>query len=243
VNNIRSVLQEFDALITQGESIEVELKPQITSAYNWVQERVRHEQILESIVRDVQAFEQWKYQVSTFVDHALPTLDVTKMIFVGDCRNLRPKQLPTIIGQLRGLREAFAKGYYRPLQQRIYDEVGTTYLSDAEELLGSSGKSGMKEANTACLYAGIALESSLVSLCATRGIEITKKDGQRKRAAELLELLKIHNGIDANSAKRLHTYLELRNESAHGNWEQVTEVAVQEMIIGVRGFIANCETI
>lgn len=239
MNSRHSVLQEFDALIAQAESFEVEFNPQITSSYNWVQDRVRHQQIIEPIVRDVQAFEQWKYQAATLVDHALPTLDSTKLLFVVNCRSLRPKGLPSTIGQLKGLREAFARGYYKPLQQRIYDEVGSSYLSEAEELLSSVEKSSLKEANTACLYAGIALESQLVSLCTTRGIEITKKDGQRKKAAELLEHLKDNGGVDSNTAKRLHTYLELRNQSAHGNWEQVTDVAVQEMIIGVRGFIAN----
>lgn len=239
MNSRHSVLQEFDELIAQAESFEVELNPQITSSYNWVQDRVRHQQIIEPVVRDVQAFEQWKYQVATFVDHALPTLDATKLQFVVSCRSLRPRGLASTIGQLKGLREAFARGYYRPLQQRIYDEVGSSYLSEAEELLSSVEKSGLKEANTACLYAGIALESKLVSLCTAKSMDITKKDGQRKKAAELLENLKDVGGVDSNTAKRLHTYLELRNQSAHGNWDQVSDVAVQEMIIGVRGFIVN----
>ncbi len=239
MNSRNSVLQEFDSLIAQAETFEVELNPQITSSYSWVQDRVRHQKIIEPIVRDVQAFEQWKYQVATLVDHALPNLDSTKIQFVVSCRSLRPKGFPSTIGQLKGLREAFARGYYRPLQQRIYDEVGISYLSEAEELLSSVEKSGLKEANTACLYAGIALESKLVSLCTTRGLDITKKDGQRKKTAELLETLKNVGGVDVNTAKRLHTYLELRNQSAHGNWEFVSDVAVQEMIVGVRGFIAN----
>lgn len=239
MNSRNSVLQEFDALIAQAETFEVELNPQITSSYSWVQDRVRHQQIIEPIVKDVQAFEQWKYQVATLVDHALPTLDSTKIQFVVSCRLLRPRGFQSAIGQLKGLREAFARGYYRPLQQRIYDEVGISYLSEAEELLSSVEKSGLKEANTACLYAGIALESKLVSLCTTRGLDIAKKDGKRKKTAELLEILKNVGGVDVNTAKRLHTYLELRNQSAHGNWEQVSDVAVQEMIVGVRGFIAN----
>lgn len=239
MNSRNSVLQEFDTLIAQAETFEVELNPQITSSYSWVQDRVRHQQIIEPIVRDVQAFEQWKYQVATLVDHALPTLDSTKIQFVVSCRLLRPRGFQSTIGQLKGLREAFARGYYRPLQQRIYDEVSISYLSEAEELLSSVEKSGLKEANTACLYAGIALESKLVSLCTTRGLDIAKKDGQRKKTAELLEILKNVGGVDVNTAKRLHTYLELRNQSAHGNWELVSDVAVQEMIIGVRGFIAN----
>lgn len=239
MNNQNSVLQEFDSLIAQAETFEVELNPHVTSSYNWVQDCVRHQQIIEPIVRDVQAFEQWKYQVATFVDHALPLADATKIEFVVACRSLRPKGLPSLIGRLKGLRESFARGYYRPLQQRVYSEVGGTYLNEAEELLSSVDKSDMKEANTACLYAGIALESQLVSLCVDRNIDTTKKDGQRKKAAELLEILKAIGGVDPNTAKRLHTYLELRNQSAHGNWEQVSEVAVQEMVVGVRGFISG----
>ena len=239
MNSQRSVLQEFDTLIDQAESFEVELNPQVTSSYSWVQDRVRHQQIIEPIVRDFQAFEQWKFQVATFVDHVLPLADATKIEFVVACRSLRPKGLPSTIGRLRGLRESFARGYYRPLQQRIYAEVGGTYLNEAEELLSSVEKSDLKEANTACLYAGIALESQLVSLCTAANIDTAKKDGQRKKAAELLENLKDAGRIDPNTAKRLHTYLELRNQSAHGNWEQISEVAVQEMIVGVRGFISG----
>lgn len=235
--NQLSVLQEFDALIAQAESFEVELNPQVTSSYNWVQDRVRHHRIIEPIVRDVQGFEQWKYQVATFVDHALPLADSTKIGFVVACRSLRPKGLQSTIGQLKGLRESFARGYYRPLQQRIYAEVGGTYLNEAEELLSSVDKSDLKEANTACLYAGIALESQLVSLCAAVNIDTKKKDGQRKKTSELLEHLKDAGTVDSNTAKRLHTYLELRNQSAHGNWEQISEIAVKEMIVGVRGLI------
>jgi uncharacterized protein YutE (UPF0331/DUF86 family) len=233
----QSVLQEFDVLIAQAESFEVERNPQVTSSYNWVQDRVRHHQIIEPIVRDVQGFEQWKYQVATFVDHALPLADGTKVAFVVACRTLLPGGIQSTIGRLRGLRESFARGYYRPLQQRVYAEVGGTYLNEAEGLLSSVDKSDLKEANTACLYAGIALESQLVSLCAAANIDIKKKDGQRKKAAELLEQLKDAGTVDANTAKRLHTYLELRNQSAHGNWEQVSEIAVKEMIVGVRGLI------
>lgn len=233
----QSVLQEFDALIAQAESFEVELNPKITSSHNWVQDRVQHHRIIEPIVRDVQGFEQWKYQVATFVDHALPLADSTKSWFVVACRSLRPNGLQSTIGQLKGLRESFARGYYRPLQQRIYAEVGGTYLNEAEELLSSVDKSDLKEANTACLYAGIALESQLVSLCAAANIDTKKKDGQRKKASELLEHLKDAGTVDSNTAKRLHTYLELRNQSAHGNWEQISEIAVKEMIVGVRGLI------
>jgi uncharacterized protein YutE (UPF0331/DUF86 family) len=76
-----------------------------------------------------------------------------------------------------------------------------------------------------------------VSLCASANIDTKKKDGQRKKAAELLEHLKDAGTVDSNTAKRLHTYLELRNQSAHGNWEQVSEIAVKEMIVGVRGLV------
>ena len=233
----QSVLQEFDALIAQAESFEVEQNPKITSSHNWVQDRVQHHRIVEPIVRDVQGFEQWKYQVATFVDHVLPLGDATKVDFVVSCRSLRPRGMAAAIGRLRGLRESFARGYYRPLQQRVYAEVGGTYLTEAEGLLSSVDRSDLKEANTACLYAGIALESQLVSLCAAANIDTKKKDGQRKKAAELLEQLKDAGTVDANTAKRLHTYLELRNQSAHGNWEQVSEIAVKEMIVGVRGLI------
>lgn len=233
----QSVLHEFDALIAQAESFEVEPNPKITSSHNWVQDRVQHHRIVEPIVRDVQGFEQWKYQVAIFVDHALPPLDATKLSFVMACRSLRPSGLQSTIGRLRGLRESFARGYYHPLQQRVYAEVGGTYLNEAEELLSSVDKSDLKEANTACLYAGIALETQLVSLCAAANIDTKRNDGQRKKAAELLELLKNTGTVDANTAKRLHTYLELRNQSAHGNWDQVSEIAVKEMIVGVRGLV------
>jgi hypothetical protein len=133
-------------------------------------------------------------------------------------------------GLLRALREEFAKGRYRFLDDVIRQEVFGDFLSMAEGLL--------KEApDAAAVLAGGVLEEHLTKLAAKAGVETLGPNGKGKAVENLAADLVKANVLRTSDHKSITSWYALRTDPAHGRFglHQAPEVAA--MIQGVRAFL------
>ena len=146
-------------------------------------------------------------------------------------------KLRYIIGIVRALKDDLENDYLQSLEELIHADVFSDYIEMANYLV----KEGYKDA--AAVIAGSTLESHLRKLCLKNSlsIEYQTKDGKlRPKKADLLnsELTKVgvYNKINH---KQVTAWLGLRNEAAHGNYNEYEIAEVKLMISGINNFIIN----
>ncbi len=94
---------------------------------------------------------------------------------------------------------------------------------------------GYKDA--AAVTVGGVLEGHLRKLCLKHGIEVAKSDGKPVKAAQMnsdLYTTKVYNNGDNKSVT---AWLDLRNNAAHGKYNEYTQEQVELMLMSVRDFI------
>lgn len=123
-------------------------------------------------------------------------------------------------------REDYEGGYLFNVETLVSAEVLDDVLEQAEALL-SSGYRG-----PAGVTVGVALETTLKKLCDREGIPHAKLD---RMNADLAKKGLYNVGMQ----KQITAWADLRNRAAHGQWEQFTAADVEDMIRGVRRFIAD----
>lgn len=123
-------------------------------------------------------------------------------------------------------REDYEGGYLFNVESLVSAEVLDDVLEQAEALLnaGYRGPAGVT--------AGVALETTLKKLCDHEGIPHSKLD---RMNADLAKKGLYNVGMQ----KQITAWADLRNRAAHGQWEQFTAADVEDMIRGVRRFIAD----
>ncbi|MBE0418371.1 MAG: hypothetical protein IBX63_11455 [Coriobacteriia bacterium] len=136
-----------------------------------------------------------------------------------------------LVGVLESLRADVAAGYLEAVSQLIHGEVFGDFLDMAEHLQHE----GYKDA--AAVVAGSALEAHLRTLCDQAGIE-RESNGRVHKADRMnadLARSGVYSGIDQ---KNVTSWLGLRNDAAHGNYESYTADQVRLLVASVRDFIS-----
>ncbi len=129
-------------------------------------------------------------------------------------------------GVFRAAKEDYEAGYLFSIRGLIKAEDSMDALEQANELL----RAGYKD--PACAVAGVALEITLKELCTRNSIALAKLDVMN------IELCK--KGIYNMGVQKLVTaWAHWRNKAAHGEWDQYSNVDVQEMINGITRFVAE----
>lgn len=138
--------------------------------------------------------------------------------FAGNHENL--KNLRAVF---RAAREDFEGGYLIPLRNLVQAEIADSELDQAREL----HKCGYVSA--AAVVAGVVLETTLRTLCASHHIPHGKLD---KMNADLAKA----GQYNALMQKRITALAAIRNSAAHGKPEEFSAVDVAAMIEDVERF-------
>lgn len=147
----------------------------------------------------------------------------------------RSRVRTTLIGQvgsLKALRRDYQDGYLQTVQALVKADVFADFLEMAAHLL----EQGYKD--PAAVLAGGVLEEHLRALCATRGIE-TVTAGRPKKADAMNAELAGASAYNRLDQKSVTAWLDLRNNAAHGKFDQYSKQQVDMMLGGVREFIAR----
>lgn len=131
------------------------------------------------------------------------------------------------------LKSALENDHLVQFEELIHGELFSDFLDMAEHLLAE----GYKDA--AAVIAGGTLESHLRQLCIKNSIPVTvQKHGKQcpKTAAAMNDDLCGAKVYSATQQKLLSSFIDLRNDAAHGDYAKYDALAVRTMTTGIRSF-------
>ena len=144
-----------------------------------------------------------------------------------------------IYGILKGLKDDYESGMLDDLSQMIEANLTYDYMIQAEQLLG--GKHHEYDHVPAAVLAGAVLEDALRRLCQRQEqpIPTEKSNGDRKTLDPLITDLQKRRKFNKAKADQIRSWAKIRNAAAHGNFDEFDRTQVDEMIPGIKKFLAD----
>ncbi len=137
-----------------------------------------------------------------------------------------------LVGLLSALRRDYELGYLESIEELIHANTFSDFIEMATHLL----KNGYKD--PAAVIAGSTLEQHLRELCNKHNIAI-ENNGKPKKSDGLNSELVANSVYSKLDQKSVTSWLGLRNDAAHGNYNNYTKEQVQLMIDSIRDFLAR----
>lgn len=131
-----------------------------------------------------------------------------------------------LIPILKAAYDDFKNGFLTSFKQIVQADVFDSELEQARSLLNSGYK------NSAAVIAGVVLETAIKELCLNNEIELEKK--KLTRLNEDLAKAGVYNPLQQ---KLITAMADIRNNAAHGNYDQFTEENVHRMIEDIERFL------
>ncbi|WP_440095934.1 HEPN domain-containing protein [Acinetobacter baumannii] len=132
--------------------------------------------------------------------------------------------LPVIKATYDDLKNGFLITFKQIVQAEVFDSE----LEQAKSLLESGYK------NAAAVIAGVVLETAIKELCLNNGIDI-----ERKRLTQLNDDLAKASVYNKLQQKQITALADIRNNAAHGNYDEFTKEDVERMINDIERFLLN----
>ena len=141
-------------------------------------------------------------------------------------------KLAGVIGISESLKSDIDSGYMVTLEELVHADVFSDFLEMAEHLLST----GYKDA--AAVIVGSTLESHMKKLCVKHGVA-TEQNGRSRKADTLNADLVKASAYSKLEQKNVTAWLGLRNNAAHGEYDQYEKQQVQMMLMGVQDFMTR----
>jgi hypothetical protein len=212
----QELCERIDALLRKGDQVLSTHKPNPPN-------------VIAFSTLDHGTFVEWQTQCLSFLNGLLPKDHTYVEQFRSEVKIGFRSSVEAGLGVLRALREDIVGGYLRRFATFIQADVFTDFLEMAQHLL----ESGYKDA--AALLSSAVLEQGLRRITMTRGITVRSKDDMgslNQRCADA----GIYNRL---MQKKVQVWNDIRNNAAHGHFDQYTEEDVTAMLSGVRDFLAS----
>jgi hypothetical protein len=136
-----------------------------------------------------------------------------------------------LAGVLNALRDDIEAGYTLRVAALIHADVFGDFLEMAEELLSKNYK------DAAAVIVGSVLEEHLRKLGESAQIAVYLPDGKARKADTINADLVKAGSYNKLEQKSVTAWLGLRNDAAHGHYENYTAEQVAQMVAGVRDFM------
>ena len=132
-------------------------------------------------------------------------------------------------GVLKAAVEDYERGYLIDLRKLVEAEVFDDFLEQANALL-AAGYIG-----PAAVVAGCVLEDSLRKLVESKGLALAARPKLDLMNADLAK-----TGVYSKLIqKRITAIADIRNNAAHGKWDQFKKEDVNDALLWIRGFITD----
>lgn len=211
-----AVIQELDQLLGQ---IEPKVKkPERATGYWFAGTDVERRAMR---TRSIAAIERLAPAGSTYV-HQARALDAKD--------GADGRMVVLLAGIIRGLRDDYAAGYMKTVEELVRAALIADLVGMAEELLSK----GYKDA--AAVITGSVLEEHLRRLATKHDVPVVTK-GRSVRADKLNADLMKAGGYSAITQKSVLALLALRNSAAHGHYDEYDEAQVAAMIRDVLALV------
>jgi hypothetical protein len=138
--------------------------------------------------------------------------------------------LPQVIGVASSLKHDISSGYLKSFEELIHGDIFSDYLEMAEHLCAT----GYKDA--AAVIAGSTLEAHIKTLCTKFSVAL-EHGGKPKKADTLNADLVKAGAYSKLDQKAVTSWLGLRNDAAHGDYNNYTKEQVELLIQNIRNFI------
>lgn len=151
-----------------------------------------------------------------------------------EARSFLDDKIAPIAGIVTALRSALQADFLETASELIHGELFSDFVEMAQHLLDEGYK------DPAAVVVGAALESHLRQLCVKHGIETevsSSKDPRAKKAERMNQDLAKEGVLGKGDKKSVTAWLDIRNNAAHGNFDEYSAEQVKVMIMGVRDFI------
>lgn len=244
-----NLLTRFDELLQQGEDLRgqirtIEGKVRVSSmniGYDASGGQRPQSRAPDKHIVSWEPFVQWRTSAATLLDKVVPRQSnhretVERFSALKD----EKRQLEWALAVLRSLRDDFQRGLLDPLADQIEAEVAVDLMEQAERLM-DEGEVPEHEHIPAAVLAGAVLERALRTLCSDQEPPIdTQTDGGRpKKLNVMIADLKKAEVYNEMRAKQLRVWAGIRNNAAHGHFEEFTRADVEEMLRGIGAFLAD----
>ena len=140
--------------------------------------------------------------------------------------------LAALIGIAESAKLDIDSGYMVSLEELIHSEVFSDFLEMAEYLQST----GYKDA--AAVISGSTLEAHIKQLCVKYSVS-TQSNGKPKKADTLNSDLVKASAYSKLDQKNVTAWLGLRNDAAHGNYNEYDKQQVKLLINSIRDFITR----
>ncbi len=120
----------------------------------------------------------------------------------------------------------FKNGFLITFKQIVQAEVFDSELEQAKSLLENGYK------NAAAVIAGVVLETAIKELCLNNNIDLEKK--RLTRLNDDLAKAGVYNTLEQ---KRITALADIRNNAAHGKYDEFTIEDVERMISDIERFL------
>jgi hypothetical protein len=177
---------------------------------------------------DSQNAHQWATSVSTLVRAAFGSNSSQSAAFEKCFSAFHGYafEFKNALGVFLGLRDDFKSGFTTTYRRLVENDLNEEVLDQAESLL-EAGYTG-----PACVVAGVAMEVHVKQMISDRGLPLGKLDQMNADLAKA-------GAYNVSMQKQVIAWTGRRNDAAHGHWERFTHEDVDDMIRGVRRFLAE----
>ena len=138
-----------------------------------------------------------------------------------------------LVGILKALRADYEAGHLEAIHEIIHADIFSDFLQMANYLI----EEGYKDPGA--VLAGGTLEGHIRKLCQKNDIEIMKNDSRHRTADSLNADLASANVYFKLDQKNVIAWLDIRNKSAHGKYNEYSKEQVALMVQGISDFISR----
>lgn len=133
------------------------------------------------------------------------------------------------LGTLQAAQDDYHHGFLFEVRNLITADVFDDFLSQAQHLLDAGYPA------PAAVVAGSVLEDGLRKLCQRRNIALPEKPKLDVMNADLAKV----GAYNKLTQKRITALADIRNNAAHGQWDQFKDQDVADMVSGIHSFMAE----
>lgn len=231
-------LQRFDELLEEGRAIYRDIK-EIPGRHFRVDGE--HHQKPPTYSVELSRFVNWRTRCVTLLGHVIAA-DTThnKVLVEFTVLKAGKPQLESAISFLEAIKDDFEHGFLDKLSAMVESEIAADYMGQAEQLL-ADGQSGKHDHVPAAVLAIAVLEKNLRTLCRRQvpPVPTSKQNGDPKTLNPLIDDLKKAGAFNESKAKQLRAWADIRNDAAHGEFDQFKRSDVEQMVKGINTFLAD----
>ena len=178
---------------------------------------------------DTAAFLQWKISSLNLIESTVGQSSLYYKHFDNDIGGNRLVNLEAGTGILKALNDDLEQGFLEKVEDLVRAEVFTDFLEMAEHLL----KKGYKD--PAASLTGAVLEDGLRKVAMKNEVQVKGNDDISSLNNKLADA-EIYNRL---KRQQISTWKEIRNNAAHGKFDEYKADDVKGMIKGVCDFLAE----